>query len=617
MSIRAVTALLLIATCTVHARQVRDAERAATTGRGEVAGVVVDQRGQPVRRVFVELSLDRRTWRQAAVTNVDGRFAFTDVPAGAYDLAATKPPFLAARFGATKPGGKGIPIVLADGARISGVELTLVPGAVIAGRISDERGEPSSNVSVRILRRSARANGTAFERVDSYANTDDRGEYRIFGLQPGEYLVTAAPLASSQPATIRLTTQADVDRALQDRRSSGAPVTNRNSLAAPASMPAPDATPRATIAIAPVYYPGTTNAALASVVTLAAGEERTRVDFQTEVVRTGRVEGRVTSLDGPLPGGMFVTMVPTAFTRTLATTPSTVAVRPDGTFSFPGVPPGDYMVAAGPGSQIVVTSEGASRAVSGGQAPPGAPSGAWSFGAAPVRVDGHDVTDVAVAIQRGLDVPGRVAFAGTSPSHTVQMSVVLTPAEEVSQIVRQPFAGQPDRATGQFVISGVTPGRYRVGVASPLVGGPVPPPTWTLKSIAVKGRDVTDLPFDIVRDAEPLDLVVTMSDRPASLQGRFQDAAARPVTEFFVVLFSTDRAFWTWQSRRVLAARPSSDGVFAFSNVPAGEYWLAAATGLDANEWFDAALLQQLTAGSIRVAIADGEKKIQDIALPK
>ena len=67
----------------------------------------------------------------------------------------------------------------------------------------------------------------------------------------------------------------------------------------------------------------------------------------------------------------------------------------------------------------------------------------------------------------------------------------------------------------------------------------------------------------------------------------------------------------------MLATQPSSDGAFAFSNVPAGEYWLAAATGLDANEWFDAGLLQQLTAAAIRVAIAEGEKKVQNIALPK
>ena len=409
MRIRVLTALVLVATCIVHGQQVRDRESAQPLGSGEVAGVVVDEAGQPIRRVFVELSLDRRAWRQAAVTSTDGRFAFANVPAGTYDLAATKPPFLPARYGATKPGGKGIPIVLADGARMGAVALKLVRGAAIAGRITNDRGEPSSNVVVRILRRSAGANGAAFEALDSgmYSITDHRGEYRLFGLPPGEYLVTAAPVASRQPLNIRLTTQADVDRVLRATRQNNSPVTSRNSPAAPPSIPTQDAATRTTVGIAPVYYPGTTNAALASVVALAVGEERTRIDFQTDVIRTSRVEGSVTSPDGPLPNGIFVTMVPTAFTRTPQALRQRSLCALMARFRSRAYSPVTTWLPQGQGAKSSSQAKALHARCLAGICQPARPMSTWSFGAAPVRVDGRDVSDVAVTIQRGLDCRSR------------------------------------------------------------------------------------------------------------------------------------------------------------------------------------------------------------------
>jgi hypothetical protein len=614
MRIGTLAVVALAATSVLNGQQIRDLENVASAARAEVSGVVTDEAGQPVRRAFVELSYSRRMWRQVVVTGTDGRFTFMNVPAGAYDLAATRPPFLPARYGATLPGGKGITLVLTDAARVTDTRLTLVRGAVIAGRVTDERGDASSGIVVRLSRRTGGANGTAFERVDSYANTDDRGEYRIFGLAPGEYLVTAAPAGSGQSTDVRVTTQAAIDRALHGEGRDGAAARSRDSSV---GAPAPGAGARTTVAMAPVYYPGTTNAALASVVTLAVGEERARIDFQMQVVRTARMSGTVSSVEGPLPDGLFVTMLPTAFTRTQALSPITVSVSHDGAFSFAGVPPGDYLIAAGPGSQITATGEGASRTVFGGNPPRVTSDAPSSFGAASVRVDGADVSGVVVTIQRGLDVAGRVALVGASAMGAVPMSVVLKPAEEVSQIVRQAFAARPDAPSGRFVISGVTPGRYRLGVAMPLPVDSLAPPLWTLRSATLRGENVTDLPFDLARDAEPLDLVVTMTDRLASLQGQFRDASARPVTEFSVVLFPVDRAFWSWNSRRVLATRPSSDGNFRFADVPPGDYWLAAAAGLESSAWFETGLLEQLTAAAIRVSVAEGERKTQDIALPK
>jgi uncharacterized protein (DUF2141 family) len=109
------------------------------------------------------------------------------------------------------------------------------------------------------------------------------------------------------------------------------------------------------------------------------------------------------------------------------------------------------------------------------------------------------------------------------------------------------------------------------------------------------------------------DLVVTFTDRPADLSGRIQDAKGRPTPEYFVIVFASDKTFWTPQSRWIQAKRPASDGRFTFANLPPGTYNLAAVTDVEQGEWFDPSFLAQLASASIKLVIAEGEKKTQDI----
>jgi len=80
-----------------------------------------------------------------------------------------------------------------------------------------------------------------------------------------------------------------------------------------------------------------------------------------------------------------------------------------------------------------------------------------------------------------------------------------------------------------------------------------------------------------------------------------------------VVAFSADERFWTPQSRRVQAARPATDGRFAFRALPPGDYRLVAVTDVEPGQWFDPAFLRQLVGGSVPLSIADGERKVQDL----
>ena len=79
------------------------------------------------------------------------------------------------------------------------------------------------------------------------------------------------------------------------------------------------------------------------------------------------------------------------------------------------------------------------------------------------------------------------------------------------------------------------------------------------------------------------------------------------------MVFSADQVLWAPQSRRIQAVRPGADGAYLIPNLPAGNYLLAAVDDVEPGEWFDPAFLQRLAPSAIRLAIADGEQKTQDI----
>jgi hypothetical protein len=69
------------------------------------------------------------------------------------------------------------------------------------------------------------------------------------------------------------------------------------------------------------------------------------------------------------------------------------------------------------------------------------------------------------------------------------------------------------------------------------------------------------------------------------------------------------------QSRRIRTARPATDGRFSFSNVPPGDYKIAPVVDAEPGSWFDPAFLQELDQSALRVSIAEGENKVQNVRL--
>jgi hypothetical protein len=169
-------------------------------------------------------------------------------------------------------------------------------------------------------------------------------------------------------------------------------------------------------------------------------------------------------------------------------------------------------------------------------------------------------------------------------------------------------AGRVD-AEGRFTIASVVPGRYRLNASGAGAG-------WYLSSAAVDGQDSLDVPVEVKGNQSINSALITFVDRQSELAGSIVNERAQPVADYTLIVFPAEQRFWVPQSRRIQSARPATDGRFSFRNLPAGEYRLVPVYDPEPGSWFDPAFLQQLEAASIRVTIAEGEKKEQHLRVP-
>jgi hypothetical protein len=139
---------------------------------------------------------------------------------------------------------------------------------------------------------------------------------------------------------------------------------------------------------------------------------------------------------------------------------------------------------------------------------------------------------------------------------------------------------------------------------------------WTLKSISIAGRDVTDDTIDLHAGQSLDNLTVVLTDRTTAVDGTVRDGSGTPLPALTVVAFSSDPQYWRPQSRQIQAVRTDQSGVFHLRNLPPGEYELAVVDSVEQGEWFDPSFLQQIRSGAKRLTLSEGETKTQDLTGP-
>lgn len=558
---------------------VRDV-RSEPTGNAVLGGIVTAADGRtPLQRATVTLRGGSLLSPRIAITNDKGRFAFSSLAPGDYTLSATKAGFVTMNLGAARPRRQGTPVALAPGQQATNLAIALPRGAVIAGRVTDAIGDPMNGVAVDVLRRTFASGEARYEPVAAVL-TDNLGEYRVAGLPAGDYLVSADPSEGGRtPADIMQIADGQIDRVL----GGGAGRVETNRVAAPAAS---------TVRLVPVFFPGAATPELAAGIRLGDGDERASVDIRIDYVASSRIVGAVSDAVGstvsaavsiePLGApGTPIVFSPLRFASTRTDT--------YGHFVLTGVPPGAYRVRA--------TTEG-----TGGRSAQPALAPLWGF--ADVEVNGQDRA-VSLTVQAGMTVTGRFVFEGSASQFGVPKlslrSRRIESSGEVRTLVSESGAGS------DFVIRDLLPGRYAIISEAPGAA-------WGLRSIVVDGRDLLDAPLELQVNERLVDVTVTFTDRPSEVSGTLQTNIGLPTADYFILAFSTDQRFWFANSRRVIAVRPNTAGVYTMRNLPPGEYFIAALTDVEDGEWFDVEFLKSVAASSpVKMSMAEGERKRQDL----
>ena len=269
---------------------------AVIRGRVLVAGA-----DRPLSRVEVRAFCTPLKVNKAVLTDGNGRYEIADLPAGRYTVSFSRANYVRASYGQRRPLGPGAPFDIANGQIVTRVDAVLQRTGVVTGRILDEFGDPMTGVFVMPMRYMFVNGERRMQPSGAGGMTNDVGEYRIHGLSPGRYFVSA---------------------------------TFRN-------YRANDMNDRSTYA--PTYYPGTGNAAEAQRLTIAAGQTIPAVNMTLLPVAAVRVSGvAVDGLGRPLAGAS-VNIAERSFNGMFG---GGAQVEPDGTFTISGVPPGNYTVRA-------------------------------------------------------------------------------------------------------------------------------------------------------------------------------------------------------------------------------------------------------------------------------
>lgn len=541
-------------------------------GTARITGTVIaSDTGRPVRGASVDLSSPATGGRWTAVSDNDGRFEISGLPAGrGYTLRGRKGGFVAMAAGQSSVGSPVPAFDLSDGQRLDKVDIRLLRGGVISGRIVDEHGDPVVEVTVHALRAEYITGGRRlFSR--QRAQTNDLGEYRLYGLQPGKYYVTAT-----------------TGRGLEAYEPPSA-----NSRAAPGGS-----------GFAPTFFPGSAIAAEAQPIGVKAGDEVRGTDFALTGVRLAQVSGAVIDSRGrPVPDAIVMlnaarpdgaVMAGLTFAETSA----------DGRFTLSTVAPGDYRL------DVRAKSEFEAIAQSGTVGQPQSPN-AREFASAPLRVSGQDVQGLVVTTGRGVRVPGRVVFDGGQPPPDVlgKIRVVTYDVSAGMSMSATMLAtgSTVNAADGTFEVGGLTGTRVvRVtGLPRPL----------TLKAVRANGVDVTDEGFD-ANGTSVSDLEVVITARPASLAGTVSDDRGTPCGACAVVVFSADPQRWPSRMNSHVVSQVTKAGSFKFEALPAGDYLAVAVDALVDGEWAEPENLGRLAPAATRFSLADGESKTVRLSLP-
>jgi hypothetical protein len=357
---------------------------------GTVTGVVI-KAGTTIRQPLLNARLELTGPGESLVTRTDtnGRFAFSHLPSGAYRLQVTCDGFV--RQEAPDK------ILIGPGQDLKEVLFELDPAPTAAGWVLDTYGRPMANVMVEALRRAYDVRGKPIMVGAATALTDDRGAYRIFWLDPGEYYFYAT------------------------------------------SPPVPDGSEAPLLAVVPTYFPGVNTPEDAKAVQLDIGRE-VPVDFRLRSAGFWVVRGQTMNAATGRSVAAAISLFPPAEDPTLTrySAQSSATGPYHGEFTIDNVVPGTYILMArsGPEGQQMTAIQ---RIVLRPELSP------------PIDLRGYSLR-----LSPALSIHGQLFLGSASTPDLRGVNVSLVSTEPALPSPRS-VKVQPD---GSFTLNGVSPGSY-------------------------------------------------------------------------------------------------------------------------------------------------------------
>ncbi len=529
-----------------------DAPRGTSVLRGQI---VAADNGAPIRRAQIRIAAPDARESRVATTDAQGRFEIKELPAGRYTVTASKGGFVSLQFGQRRPTESGTPIELGDNQTIDKITIALPRGSVLGGRITDEFGEPVANAVVTAFRYAYVGGARRLQPAGPNARdtTDDQGHYRLFGLPPGDYYVSAI-LRSGGPE---------------------------------AADPSGEVS-----GYASTYYPGTPNVGEAAAVKLALAQENSGVNFALIATKLVRVSGQMLTSDGtPAANGVVMLMPAGANGRPAVALGQGGAgnrVDPTGAFRIANVAPGRYQVIGRAGGRD------------------------FELARMDLTVGTDDVEGLTLVTAAAASITGNVINDTGEPMdfRASQLQITARSASPDGGGAGPGFGpGAPPGRVGDdwtFALRNIT---------DPVLIRATAPQGWTLKAVTAGGQDITDMPIEVPAGQTLSGVQVVLTKKVSALSGLVTDAKGTPVLDATVVVFPADEKLWTFQSRFIKAARPDQDGRYQIGALPAQSYFVVALQGLEDGQAGDPDFLASVRDQAAKFELGDGETKAVDVKL--
>jgi hypothetical protein len=555
-----------------------------------LAGVTVELRNDSM--VGIKTTTDRT-----------GRFFFSGVAAGSYRLLASHSEYVRSEY-APLSSEVPQPLIIRPGQAVTGIQLPMIRGGVIAGRVLD-RGRPVINVHVAVGKISYESGKRIWKKILSYS-TNDRGEYSIFWLPPGRYYVMADFTDTRRlPPPVLFLNPGGGDNPLLYRGLAAMGLLGRAQASPPTFV-------RSRIAggvndaemHVPMFFPHAPDWREATPIEISPGARVDNVDIDASPVAALHVRGMVSGAPFTNPQGEQVrptialyraeTISATAdamgVQRLLVQPHETTQADPNGLFDFPRVPRGRYVLHTGFG--ILAGRE-------------------------TIEVLDQDINGVTIAVAPGRTVTGRIVFEEGSVSNPGSIVTSLTvglrmESPDQFSLSRRPA---PDETfsmmnvpSGNFQVW-VAPIRVLRGTGSALSSVPPALQNIYVKSIMMGQTDVLNTGIRLPGSLQPI--VITLGANPGNIEGRVLDGPqTRAGTRVVLVPEGGQRAHVHHKST-------SSDesGRFQFTRVPPGEYKLFAWERVEPGAWENEEFLRQYESRGAAVRVVEGQTATAEVTL--